>query len=83
MDIQLKKWGNSLGFRIPYKIAAQLGLEEDTIVELMLDENGLTLRKKLFPSTLDELLDSLPDNFEYPDDIADFTEGAPSGQELL
>jgi antitoxin MazE len=83
MDIQVKKWGNSIGFRIPYKIAAQIGIEEDSIVELTATEDGLTIKKKLLPSSLDELLASIPDDFQYPDDIVDFTETQPLGLEQL
>lgn len=28
MDVQVRKWGNSIGLRIPYQIAEQLGIEE-------------------------------------------------------
>lgn len=83
MDIQVKKWGNSIGFRIPYKIAEQIGIEEDSIVELTATEEGLTIKKKPSPSTLDELIASIPDDFEYPDDIADFVDSQPAGQEQL
>lgn len=83
MDIQVKKWGNSIGFRIPYKIAEQIGIEEDSIVELTATEDGLTIKKKPSLSTLDDLMASIPDDFQYPDDIADFTGSSPAGQEQL
>lgn len=31
MEIELGKWGNSLGFRIPQKIAESLGFDEHII----------------------------------------------------
>ena len=34
MDIQLKKWGNSIGFLIPHKIAESFGFDENFIIEL-------------------------------------------------
>ncbi len=83
MDIQVKKWGNSIGFRIPYKVAEQIGIEENSIVELTMTEDGLTIKKKLSPSTLDELLASIPDDFQYPDDVTDFVGSQPLGQEQL
>lgn len=33
--------------------------------------------------TLDDILDSIPDDFEYPTDVQDFVNSAPIGQELL
>ena len=83
MDIQVKKWGNSIGFRIPYKVAEQIGIEENSIVELTMSEDSLTIRKKPSPSTLDELLASIPDDFQYPDDVTDFVDSPPLGQEQL
>jgi hypothetical protein len=32
---------------------------------------------------LDELLDSIPEDFQYPDDITDFVESSAVGQEQL
>ncbi|MGD1899768.1 MAG: AbrB/MazE/SpoVT family DNA-binding domain-containing protein [Phormidesmis sp.] len=83
MDVQVKKWGNSIGLRIPYKVAEQLGFEEGSIVELTMTTDGLTIKKKLLPSTLDELLASIPDDFQYPDDAVDFVGSQPVGQERL
>ena len=83
MDVQIKKWGNSIGLRIPYKVAEQLGFEEDSIVELTITAGGLTIKKKLFPSALDDLLASIPDDFQYPNDIAGFVDSQPVGREQL
>ncbi|MEL7359956.1 MAG: AbrB/MazE/SpoVT family DNA-binding domain-containing protein [Cyanobacteria bacterium J06560_6] len=83
MDVQIKKWGNSIGLRIPYKVAEQLGFEEDSTVELTMTTDGLIIKKKLSPSNLDELLASIPDDFQYPDDVADFVDSQPVGQEQL
>lgn len=83
MDVQIKRWGNSLGFRMPAQIAKQLGIDENSVVELTTAENTLTITPKSTPLTLDELLDSIPDNFQYPEDIADFVRSTASGQEVL
>jgi antitoxin MazE len=32
---------------------------------------------------LDEILDSIPDDFNYPEDISDFVDGKAVGEELL
>lgn len=85
MDVQIKKWGNSIGFRIPYKVAEALGIKENSIVELITAENELTIKPKTSStvSSLDELLDSIPDDFQYPDDVTDFVESTAVGQEQL
>ena len=35
MDIKIKKWGNSLGLRIPHKLATSFGLDETSVVEML------------------------------------------------
>ena len=50
-------------------------------------EDILTIEKKPKPSTLDltlnELIDSIPEDFQYPDDVADFVQSEAAGQALL
>lgn len=46
-------------------------------------EEGLMLRKKAAPGTLEDLLAALPPNVTYPEDVADFREDAPQGREWL
>jgi antitoxin MazE len=81
MKVELRKWGNSLGLRIPSKLAQSLGLDENSVVELIEVEDQLILRKK--EPTLEEILASIPEGFKYPDDLADFVESEPKGDELL
>jgi antitoxin MazE len=83
MDIELKKWGNSLGFRIPHKIAESFGLDENSIVELTESKDALVITKKRHHSTLDQLLASIPDDFQYPEDVLDFVESGPIGKEMI
>lgn len=83
MDIQLKKWGNSLGLRIPHKLAESFGLDETSLVEMLEIDGSLVIRKKQTPITLDELLASIPDDFQYPDDVQDFVESSAIANEML
>jgi antitoxin MazE len=83
MEIELRKWGNSLGFRIPQKIAESLGLDEYSIIELIEAKDSLVITKKREVATLDDLLASIPDGFEYPTDVNEFMESGPIGQELI
>lgn len=83
MEIELKKWGNSIGLRIPHQVAKSLKLDEESIVELTEENNTLIIKKKEKLLTLDELLESIPTNFSYPDDVEDFINSKPEGQELI
>ncbi len=83
MEVELRKWGNSIGLRIPSKIAQSLGVDENSIVELSQAGDKLIISKKLTLPTLDEMLASIPDEFDYPDDVADFVGSEPQGNELL
>lgn len=83
MEIQLKKWGNSLGFRMPHQLVVRLGLDENSTLEILEVDNTLVIKKKSTPPNLDILLASIPEGFAYPDDVADFVGGEPMGQELI
>ncbi len=83
MEIKLKKWGNSIGFRIPHKIADSWGLHENSVIELKESKDGLVITKKRSVASLDELLSSIPNDFHYPDDVSDFVDGGPLGQEIM
>ena len=44
MNARVQKWGNSLALRIPRPFAAEVGLSENSEVELSLDEGRLVVR---------------------------------------
>lgn len=83
MDIELRKWGNSIGFRIPQKVAESFGIDEHSIVELRESTEALIITKKRDVATLDDLLASIPEDFQYPKDVDDFIEGKPMGGEMI
>ena len=83
MELELKKWGNSLGLRIPHKLALSCGLDENSVVEILETDSGLVIRKKSIPVSLEALLATIPSDFTYPDDVQDFVNTAPVGQELV
>jgi antitoxin MazE len=83
MEIELRKWGNSIGFRIPQKVAESFGVDEHSVVELTESKDALVITKKRDVATLDDLLASIPEDFQYPDDVLDFVEGEPMGEELI
>ena len=41
METRVRKWGNSLALRIPRPLAAEVGLDDDSPVELSLVEGKL------------------------------------------
>jgi antitoxin MazE len=53
----VKKWGNSLAVRIPKPFANEVGLEQDTPVEVSLVDGKLVVRPVHEPAlSLDQLL---------------------------
>lgn len=42
MEVKLRKWGNSIGLRIPSKVAQSWGIDEHSVVELTKTGNQLT-----------------------------------------
>lgn len=83
MEVELRKWGNSIGLRIPSKVAQSLGVDENSVVELSQAGDKLIISKKSTVPTLDEMLASIPEEFEYPEDVADFVGSELQGDELL
>ena len=65
--VNISKWGEDFGFRIPDEVAEELGLKEGTPIELTLDGDVLRIRKSR--RTLEEMIakidpDNLPENIE-------------------
>ena len=73
----LRKWGNSLGVRIPKRLAERLNLHEGSTIELEETDRGILLRTVDVPS-LDTLIDRM-DESQRPD-LEDF--GSPHGNEV-
>ncbi len=49
MKTRIQKWGNSLAVRIPKAFANDLGLEEDSTIELALKDGSLVLKPAALP----------------------------------
>ena len=56
MQVQISKWGNSLGVRVPKDVAAKLGLTEGSRVDVSIEGDRLVISTKRPVYTLDELL---------------------------
>lgn len=83
MKIQLEKWGDSLGCRIPQEVAKRLGLNESCIIKLIEEKDSLVITKKQEAATLEGLLDSIPENFEYSTNDIEFIESKPVNREII
>jgi antitoxin MazE len=70
MKTQIQKWGNSLAVRIPKAFAANLGLAQDSSVELALEDGNLVVRPSpALRYQLSELLDRVTeDNLHNEED---------------
>jgi len=79
MLTKVQKWGNSLALRIPKALAEEAGLEVGSEVELRVEDGELRIRKRRKKRyDLDEMLASVPDDFEPEEwDI-----GPPVGNEV-
>lgn len=49
MKSQVQKWGNSLAVRIPKAFAKDLGLDQDSPIELALEDGCLVLKPEALP----------------------------------
>jgi len=78
MELTVKRWGNSLALRIPSKVADQVNLTEDTVVQLDVRDGRIIVERK--PTfSLDALLDELEAGAEL-DPLVDW--GPPVGKEF-
>ncbi|MGA7676000.1 MAG: AbrB/MazE/SpoVT family DNA-binding domain-containing protein [Rhizomicrobium sp.] len=78
IQVQIAKWGNSLGLRVPRDLAARLGLTEGMRVDLEARGNGLIVTKSRRRFTLDELLAGMTPEREHR-----ALDDAPRGAEIL
>ena len=79
MQSAIQKWGNSLAIRIPRAFAVDLGLEQDSEVDLYIDDGALVLRPKPnCPYQLDEFLAQVTEENRHEEQDL----GAPFGTEV-
>ncbi len=77
--VQISKWGNSLGLRVPKDIAEQVGLHEGTRVDVEArDDGSVVIRKAVKRYTLEELVAGMTPDKAHPS-----WDDPPRGEELL
>jgi antitoxin MazE len=56
LQVQVSKWGNSLGVRVPKDVAAKLGLTDGSRVDISVEGDRLVITTGRPVYTLEELL---------------------------
>lgn len=80
MSTTVRKWGNSLGIRIPKSVAEQVEFREGTAVEFSTAQGVLMIRaKRRRKYTLAQLLAKA----KGPSPHRDLDRGGPVGRELI
>jgi antitoxin MazE len=77
MEVELKKWGNSLAFRVPKDLAKTLQITEGQKLEIELTEDGVLLKTKRRRSRL-----KLEDMLENLGPLKEVEWGQPLGEEV-
>jgi len=78
MKTRVKKWGNSLGVRIPKSFATEIGIGRDSSFQMMIDEGAIVIVPEREPVwTLDALLAGVTDDNKP----SEWDAGAPEGDE--
>jgi antitoxin MazE len=73
------KWGNSLALRIPKPLARECGIEENTSVDMRIEQNELIIMPVRKNYYLAELLAGVTQENIH----AEVSSGRPVGKELL
>jgi antitoxin MazE len=77
--VQISKWGNSLGLRVPRDVAARAGLTEGSRVDIEAAEDGrIIISRSRRRFTMDELLAGMTHEKEHSLD-----DDGPRGAELI
>lgn len=79
IQVQVAKWGNSLGVRVPRDVAARVGLTVGARVDIEAAEDGriiITRSRRRF--TLDELLAGMTPDREHA-----LEDDGPRGEEII
>jgi antitoxin MazE len=78
-QVQVAKWGNSLGVRVPRDIAARVGLTEGARVDIEAASDGtIVISRSRRRFTLEELVGGMTPDKEHPLD-----DDGPAGDEVI
>ena len=62
MITAVRKWGNSLGIRIPKNLAKQLNIDEGSSIRIEIDEGNILIKKVENHYSLEEMLNKINDS---------------------
>ncbi|MBE2222460.1 MAG: AbrB/MazE/SpoVT family DNA-binding domain-containing protein [Anaerolineae bacterium] len=78
MQARVQKWGNSLAIRIPKPFALEIGLEQDSLVAVSIEDGRLFLEPIKPTYSLEDLLTAVtPENLH-----TEIETGSPVGNEV-
>ncbi|HMR34609.1 MAG TPA: AbrB/MazE/SpoVT family DNA-binding domain-containing protein [Geminicoccaceae bacterium] len=74
MQVQVAKWGNSLGLRLPKEVATRLGIVDGTRVDVTADDSRIVISVDRPVYSLEELLRGVRPGemqaaFDWGDDV--------------
>jgi antitoxin MazE len=79
MEVKVRRWGNSLGLRIPKPIAREVGIEEGSEVDLSVKDGDLVVRPlRRGKHSLKDLIRRITEENRH--EVEDF--GPPAGKEV-
>ena len=79
MQLTIKKWGNSVGVRIPASILTALKLQAENVVDIRVEDCKIIIEPVRQTYTLEQLLSGITaDNLHQ-----EIESGEPVGKELL
>lgn len=68
MQATIKKWGNSLGLRIPSELLREIGLSDGSKVILSKSGNDILVHKDSSKLTLDKLFEGYEEEY-FPEEV--------------
>ena len=73
MHVQVSKWGNSLGLRLPRALAREIGVREGQVVDVTAEAGRLIVEPATRPPRLEALLkgmtpEAMHEAFDWGDD---------------
>jgi antitoxin MazE len=79
IQVQIAKWGNSLGVRVPRDVAARAGLTEGARVDIEAADDGrIIISRSRRRFTLEELLEGMTPEREHQ-----LEDDGPRGAEII
>jgi antitoxin MazE len=76
MLLTFGKWGNSLGVRIPAPVAREIGVTENTLADLTVENGRLVITPVKDEVDLDELVSKITDDNRHGETLTGYAVGS-------